>query len=198
MEMDISSPPNDVINCSETADIDLDAWVPAPGLKCQNARMVSEAPVVEGYENFKMVLCDDLQDKTCERDMEILCPSGFHLCTHLELGTLNDNWEEKFNISGRQSNGRPLGEIYCRGDSGNAGHFTLGYGTGGNTDLSFDTKKNNWFGSSRPSCNAYDNGSTDCNEKDAKALCCSQNPKCGNGVVEAPMEECDDGNDNNG
>jgi len=160
-------------------------------VKCQNAIMVSQAPVVEGYENSKMVLCDDPKDETCERDMQTICPSGFHLCTHLEFWTLNDNWNETFTPPAR-----PIGEIYCRKNGNGAGHFTLGWGTA-ETGLTFDYNLRVWFGSTRPSCDKWGNGKDDCDQKDAIALCCSNNPKCGNGVVEAPMEECDDGNANN-
>ena len=159
---------------------------------------MSVAPVVEGYEDYKMVLCDDPEDKTCEMDMQELCPSGFHLCTHLEFWTLNDNWKGELNATSIYHKGRPIGEIYCRENGGTAGQFTLGesFYTHSHSKLSFDTKKNNWFASSRPSCNAYEND-YGCDQKGAIALCCSHNPKCGNGLVEAPMEECDDGNNNN-
>ena len=142
-----------------------------------------------------MVLCDDREDKTCEMDMQELCPSGFHNCTRLEFRTLNDNWKGEFNISGSHK-GRPIGEIYCRGYSGDAGHFTLGF-RDGSSKLSFDTEKNQGLGSSRCPCNNYENTGKACNDKGAIALGCSHNPKCGNGLVEAPLEECDDGNNNN-
>ena len=51
---------------------------------------------------------------------------------------------------------------------------------------------NCYFGSSRPSCTA----SYGCNEQIAFALCCAPNPLCGNGRVDSPEEECDDGNTN--
>ena len=118
--------------------------------------------------------------------MQTLCPVGFHLCTYLEFWSLNDNWSDSFD-----DKDRPVGEIYCRGSSGNAGHFTL-FGK----ELSIDIKKNHGFGSSRPECNQLYGGRS-CNEKHVTALCCSANPKCGDGVVQAPLEECDDGNSSN-
>ena len=123
--------------------------------------------------------------------MQTLCPVGFHLCTYLEFWSLNDNWSDSFD-----DKDRPVGEIYCNGKFGGAGagHFTLGLG-GGNA-LSKDFTKNNWFGSSRPECNQLYGGRS-CNEKHVTALCCSANPKCGDGVVQAPLEECDDGNSSN-
>ena len=33
-----------------------------------------------------------------------------------------------------------------------------------------------------------------CNEQYAMALCCAPTPTCGNGLVDSPEEDCDDGN----
>ena len=185
----ITTPEGNIFQCCQGKIIQLET-PPVHIEECsQNAKMLSQAPAVKGYESYKMVLCDDLEDKTCERDMQMLCPSGFHLCTHLEFWALNDNWEGNFNASER-----PIGEIYCGQDSWSAGHFTLMYQD--ESELSFDYPRNSSYSSSRPSCSKFLNN-IDCNHKEAIALCCSRNPGCGDGVVEAPLEECDDGNTNN-
>merc|ERR1719430_524346 len=88
-----------------------------------NATMVSEAPLIPGSTS-RMVLCDDPTDQTCEKDMEKLCPAGWHLCTYLEFNYLNDLWSYKIDTSRR-----PVGEIYCRRKTSEAGHFTV-YGSG--------------------------------------------------------------------
>ncbi|NVB38299.1 hypothetical protein G6O69_10690 [Pseudenhygromyxa sp. WMMC2535] len=41
-------------------------------------------------------------------------------------------------------------------------------------------------------------GGMGCNERHAQALCCAPSPTCGNGVVDSPDEQCDDGNDDDG
>jgi len=158
-------------------------------IKCEsNADLLSIAPAVQGYSS-RMVLCDDPLDQTCEQDQVTLCPQGFHLCTYPEFITLNDEWN--VSISATQ---RPVGEIYCRAKTG-AGHFTLGslYPYPYPISLDYDEPRNCWYGSVRPQCPEYQH---ECNEKHVSALCCSSSLSCGNGVVDNPLEECDDGNNN--
>ena len=131
-----------------------------------------------------MILCDDPQDQTCERDLLTLCPAGFHLCSHLEFNVLNDNWD--VTVPKDQS---PVGDIYCRLNGG-AGHFSLAHASSEPISLNVDQPSNCAYGSSRPQCPT----SYGCASKLLTALCCSDNPACGNGVVEEPLEECDDGN----
>merc|ERR1712013_77314 len=152
----------------------------------KNAQLISQAPPVEGLESSFMVLCDDPTDSTCEEDLETICPVGFHLCTALEFNALNDNWD--FKINEKQ---KPVGEIFCRARGG-AGHFSLKPTHRNLIHLSSDTEENHTHGSSRPACTS----SYGCNEKWLSALCCS-NPTCGDGVVQAPLEECDDANSSN-
>ena len=137
-----------------------------------------------------MILCDDPQDETCEKDLENLCPPGFHLCFQPEFVALNNNWN--YTVPRTQ---RPVGAIYCRGTSSGssgAGHYTLGYTTSDDPiPLSNDEPLNCASGSSLPQCSTV----YGCNEKAHSALWCSTNPSCGDGVVTAPLEECDDGND---
>ena len=153
---------------------------------CRNgATRVSVAPPVAGLSS-KMILCDEATNTVCEKDFASLCPIGFHLCSYVEFNALNDNWNYKWS-----SNKRPLGEIYCRGKSpsGNqGGHFTKRWA------LMSDDEKNCLISSSRPECNGQAQWA--CDDQHATALCCSNNPSCGNGVVEPPLEECDDGNSN--
>jgi len=157
----------------------------------KNAILVSRAPPVSGFESSSMVLCDDPTDSVCERDLETICPAGFHLCTPTEFNTLNDNWDVKIN-----SKVRPVGEINCRGKGTSAGHFSLTTTAGSLISLAVDKAKNNMYGSSRPECPEY-YGTVDCNKKQFSALCCSALATCGDGVVQAPLEECDDGNKDN-
>jgi len=157
--------------------------------------MLSRAPPVSGFEDSYMVLCDDPADSVCERDLETICPAGFHLCTPTEFNTLNDNWNYKIN-----QDQRPVGEINCQGEgqSAAAGHFSLTATDGQLISLAVDRKKNNRnYHSSRPECNAYENSSSTCDSKHLSALCCSALSTCGDGVVQAPLEECDDGNKDN-
>ena len=65
-----------------------------------------------------MILCDDPQDETCEKDLENLCPPGFHLCFQPEFVALNDNWQyivpsADTPVGGIYLAGRPVGGIYC-------------------------------------------------------------------------------------
>ena len=84
---------------------------------------------------------------------------------------------------------RPVGEIYCKHSSG-AAHFALGWDGSPSISLNTDESRNCHFGSSRPQCPT----TSGCNDKHVTALCCSPSPKCGNGKVDDPTEECDDGN----
>merc|ERR1719233_2462350 len=156
---------------------------PVPIGCSKNAQLISQAPPVEGLESSSMVLCDDPTDSICEEDLQTICPGGFHLCTTLEFNALNNNWDLKIN-----EKQKPVGEIFCRSNRG-AGHFSLKPTHRNLIHLSSDLDKNNIHGSSRPSCTS----SYGCNEKWLSALCCS-NPTCGDGVVQAPLEECEDGN----
>merc|ERR1712183_632009 len=108
-----------------------------------------------------MVLCHDPDDETCQKDLETLCPVGFHLCTYIEFNQLNDAW----NIT-VPSTQRPVGEIYCRSSSAGAGHFAVGYGS--TIHLDNDEPLNCWISSSRVSCPS----SYGCNDKHVSALCC--------------------------
>ena len=130
-----------------------------------------------------MMLCDDPTDATCEEDFATLCPPGWDLCTHLQFANRNSGWS----YSASQ---RTVGEIYCRPSSG-AGHFTMpDSGTGLPFTMSSSVAFNCYYGSSRPSCTAW----YGCNEQEAYALCCAPTTTCGNGVVNAPEEACDDAN----
>ena len=132
-----------------------------------------------------MKVCDHPNDAVCEQDQETLCPLGWHLCSLQEYNNRNTNWN--YAVNGQTV---VVGEIYCRGGGG-AGHITLGpYGV---TNLGQDSALNCGYGSARPdSCNS----NYGCNEKHVQALCCSPNPKCGNGAVDDVEEQCDDGNMN--
>ena len=127
-----------------------------------------------------MVICDDPTNSTCEQDFETLCPVDWHLCSQPEYNNRNDGW----NIN---APGTPVGTRYCRWYSG-AGHFTLGSGQ----DLSEDKELNCHWGTSRPTCTT----GYGCNETQGMALCCAPHPSCGNGVVDSPEENCDDGDNN--
>ncbi|MEC7988033.1 MAG: hypothetical protein VX278_22890 [Myxococcota bacterium] len=131
-----------------------------------------------------MVLCEDPNHTTCEQDFETFCPTGWHLCTHNEYNNRNDGWTQSIDTSSRA-----LGVRYCR-TSGGAGHFTVPDNTSSVSSLGTDEIHNCFFGTSRPECTS----SYGCNETSAMALCCSDNPLCGNGVVDSVEEECDDGN----
>ena len=130
------------------------------------------------------MVCDDPTNSTCEQDVETLCPANWHLCPVDTHNSRNDGW----NYPVGNGINVVVGEIHCR-TFGGAGHFTLGP-YDGVTNLGEDTVNNCGYGSSRPSCTA----SYGCNETFVQALCCAPNPLCGNGVVDSPEEECDDGN----
>ena len=130
-----------------------------------------------------MVVCDDPTDTVCEQDAETLCPAGWGLCTREQHHARNAGFDYPV------SNGVVVvGEIFCRNSSG-AGHYTLGP-YDGVTNLSEDAPLNCGYGSSRPSCES----GFGCNETEVSALCCAPSPSCGNGIVDAPEELCDDAN----
>jgi cysteine-rich repeat protein len=128
-----------------------------------------------------MMACQNVN--TCEQDYGTLCPIGWGLCSNKQFIARNTGWNF-------ESNTQTLGAIRCRQQIGGAGHFTIG----ANLSLSIDHGDNCWYGSSRPQCVA----NYGCNEKGRVALCCAPTPSCGNGVVDSPEEECDDGNQNDG
>ncbi|MCB9753949.1 MAG: DUF4215 domain-containing protein [Myxococcales bacterium] len=130
------------------------------------------------------VVCDDPNNATCEQNMAQLCPSGWHLCSRLEHHNRNNSW----NFPVGNNPNVVVGEIYCRAGSG-AGHYTLGP-YDGISNLNQDAPLNCGYGSSRATCVT----NYGCNETHVRALCCAPNPNCGNGQVDAPEEECDDGN----
>lgn len=67
-----------------------------------------------------MKVCDDPNDATCEKDVEMLCPVGWGLCSRSQYVNRHNGWTHVVNGSNVV-----VAEIYCRGGSG-AGHFTLG------------------------------------------------------------------------
>jgi hypothetical protein len=130
-----------------------------------------------------MIVCDDPNNNTCEQDAETLCPLGWGLCSRSQYVNRNNGWNYAVN-----GGNVVVAEIHCRGASG-AGHYTLGP-YGGISNLGEDIPLNCGYGSSRPSCTT----GYGCNEKDVMALCCQPTATCGNGMLEAPEEDCDDGN----
>jgi hypothetical protein len=146
---------------------------------CQNGAVL-ESTSPSGTQ----MVCDDPTNTTCEEDAETLCPVGWNLCPRLQHWNRNDGWAY---VAGGAN--IVVGEIYCRGSSG-AGHYTLGPYAGSGGPLSIDAPLNCGYGSSRAACPA----GYGCNELIVKALCCAPSASCGNGVVDSPEEECDDGN----
>ena len=65
-------------------------------------------------------MCADPNDATCEKDVEMLCPVGWGLCSRSQYVNRHNGWTHVVNGSNVV-----VAEIYCRGGSG-AGHFTLG------------------------------------------------------------------------
>ncbi|MFT5457900.1 MAG: hypothetical protein ACI9K2_004403, partial [Myxococcota bacterium] len=127
------------------------------------------------------VVCKDPAAGTCEEDFGTLCPVDWHLCSREEFHNRNDGWADPTPLP------TTLGTIHCRGAGGGsgAGHYTVSTAT-----LGEDQVFNCWYGSSRATCET----GYGCNETTSAALCCAPNPLCGNGVVDAPEELCDDGN----
>ena len=145
---------------------------------CRGAVKVSTSP------GGDMVVCDDVDDRTCEQDMEQLCPVGWGLCSHAQFVERNDGWTYPVNAESVV-----VGEIYDRA-AGGFGHFTLGpFDDPGN--LASDIAINCAFGSDRGQQGVTAVG---CNERTVQALCCAPSALCGNGVVDSPEEQCDDGN----
>ncbi|MBK9754008.1 MAG: DUF4215 domain-containing protein [Nannocystis sp.] len=134
-----------------------------------------------------MKVCDHPNNTVCEQDQETLCPVNWHLCSLKEFNNRNANWN--YAVGSNNPNPVVVGEIYCRPNNSGAGHITLGpYGI---NNLGTDSTFNCGYGSSRPNSCPANYG---CNELFVEALCCSPNPKCGNGAVDDVEEECDDGN----
>lgn len=131
-----------------------------------------------------MMVCDDPTNTTCEQDVETLCPVGWQLCSYQQHVERNAGWTYPLTPAGNVV----VAEIYCRANGG-AGHFTLGTYEAP-ADLSVDIAQNCHYGSSRDSCTA----TYGCNETQVQALCCLPSASCGNGVVDSPEEQCDDGN----
>lgn len=145
---------------------------------CRGAVKISTSP------GGDMVVCDDVDDGTCEQDMEQLCPVGWGLCSHAQFVERNDGWT--YPVSAESV---VVGEIYDRA-AGGFGHFTLGpFDNPGN--LGRDIAINCAFGSDR---GQHGITAVGCNERTVQALCCAPSALCGNGVVDSPEEQCDDGN----
>jgi len=155
-------------DCDEGVDEDLQCRP-----ECRNG-----ATLLSWTDDNDMALCKDQTGQTCEQDFGTLCPEGWHLCTPSEHHARNDGWNPG-------DYPRPaLGLIRCRGGNNGAGHYMV-------QDVTQDAAANCHWGSSLPFCPA----NYGCNERQATALCCAPLPSCGNGVVDDPQEQCDDGND---
>lgn len=132
-----------------------------------------------------MAVCDDPANVVCEQDAETLCPASWGLCTREQHHARNDAFDYPIN-----GGAVVVGEIYCRGGGG-AGHYTLGP-YDGVVNLNQDPPLNCGYGSSRAACVSM----YGCNETNVSALCCAPSGSCGNGIIDAPEELCDDGNAN--
>ncbi|MBA3550131.1 MAG: hypothetical protein H0T76_26940 [Nannocystis sp.] len=138
-------------------------------INCQNqATKISVAP------SNRAVLCT--RQDVCEQDFLLLCPKDWHLCSATEFNARNADWAFS-------PTKLVLGGIRCRGIGG-AGHY------GFKSTMSIDHGDNCLYSSSRPQCYS-DLG---CDDKNNFALCCAPLATCGNGVVDHPEEQCDDGN----
>jgi cysteine-rich repeat protein len=126
--------------------------------------------------NQDMIVCDSPGNTVCEQDFATECPVSWRLCTPKQQANRLWNYTAPTNL---------LGEIYCRAGGG-AGSWTVSTGANLGTAQPFNCSD----GSSRTSCTA----TYGCNEQQYYALCCKPTPTCGNGVVDSPEEECDDGN----
>jgi cysteine-rich repeat protein len=122
-------------------------------------------------------VCKDTSDSTCEQDFATLCAPGWHLCSGTEHVQLNDDTIIEL---GEFS---AVGVIRCRA-LGGSGHYT-------SHDFNVDGPDSCEIGSSRTDCPT----NLGCNEGMHAALCCAPIDSCGNGQVDDPREECDDGND---
>lgn len=121
-------------------------------------------------------VCKDPADSTCEQDFASLCAPGWHLCSGTEHVLLNDD------VVIDLGELAAIGVIRCRVQGG-SGHYT-------SHDFNVDGPDSCEVGSSRVDCPT----NLGCNEGMHAALCCAPIPTCGNGSVEDPREECDDGN----
>lgn len=140
---------------------------------CQNqATIVSLAP------GNRAVLCQ--RPEVCEQDYAMLCPKSWHLCSATEFNARNSNW----NFSPTKIS---LGAIRCRAND-TAGQY------GFKSNMTVDHADNCLYSSSRPQCA----GLLGCDDKNNHALCCAPLLTCGNGVVDHPEEQCDDGNKSDG
>jgi cysteine-rich repeat protein len=138
-------------------------------LACKNGGVLqSSSP------DKKMIVC--YNNQLCEQDFGTMCPTGWALCSTVQFNNRNAAW----NYNPAKT---VFGAIRCRGGGG-AGHVGI------SGLLSNDAGDNCTYGSSKPQCVAP----YGCNEKDYYAICCAATPTCGDGKVDAPEEECDDGN----
>ena len=126
-----------------------------------------------------VVVCDDPADVTCEEDLATLCPGGWDLCTFEQYHNRNSTWT---GIATTQST---VGEIQCRSAS-SAGMWRLVAGNNFGDDTGYSCVQ----GSSRDTCTS----TFGCNEQQTAAFCCAPTGNCGDGIVDAPEELCDDGN----
>jgi len=124
-----------------------------------------------------IAICEDPDHATCEESFASLCAPGWHLCSAREHMARNDDWIVTLTEQ------RALGVVRCR-NAGGAGHYTVHNPGADGTD-------NCQVGSSRAECPS----ALGCDEAHELALCCARVPTCGNGIVDDPYEECDDGND---
>ncbi len=140
-------------------------------ITCQNqATKISVAP------GNRAVLCT--RQDVCEQDFLLLCPKDWHLCSATEFNARNTDWDFS-------PTKLVLGGVRCR-DGGGAGHY------GFKSTMSVDHGDNCIYSSSRPECYSP----LGCDDKNNFALCCAPLATCGNGVVDHPEEQCDDGNKN--
>jgi cysteine-rich repeat protein len=124
-------------------------------------------------------VCKDSADSTCEENFASLCAPGWHLCSGTEHVRLND--DTLIDLGDVAA----IGVIRCR-TQGGSGHYT-------SHNFNVDGPDSCEVGSSRLDCPT----NLGCNEGMHAALCCAPVATCGNGVVDDPREECDDGNSDN-
>ncbi len=173
-----------VINGSAGEECDDGNGVPGDGCQgCLTVVACSGGAAMLGVNPAgTMAICDDPANVVCEQDAETLCPAGWGLCTREQHIARNNAFD--FPLMGAVL----VGEIHCRGGSG-AGHYTVGpYDNV--TNVNQDPPLNCGYGSSRATCVTM----YGCNETHVSALCCAPSPTCGNGIVDAPEELCDDAN----
>ncbi len=138
-------------------------------IACQNLGVaISVAP------SNRMVLCQ--RNNLCEKDYELICPVGWHMCSNKEFNNRNTGWNHfpAQNV---------FGGIRCR-ESGGAGQF------GFKANMMNDQPDHCQYSSSRSACPT----NAGCDFMGHYALCCAPSHLCGNGIVDGPDEECDDGN----